>query len=129
MGDAFMPVFTPPWNRCSSEALDLLSELGYSAVSRFGAKQPMASKGLPDLFANVDLHTRKEKSAKAGWDSLFEELKQAIFTGHCGIMIHHQRMNKTAFEFLDLLLTTLLERKDLRLVHFGHMTKSVKYES
>jgi len=123
LGKAFVPVFTPPWNRCASQTLYLLKELNFAAVSRSLGSAPEPPEGLPDFFVNVDLHTRDEHGAIAGWNGLFSELKRAIASGHCGIMIHHQRMNSAAFEFLELLLRALLQRKELHLVHFGHLVQ------
>jgi len=40
LGKTFCPVFTPPWNRCSSVTLQLLPELGFKAVSR--SRRPAA---------------------------------------------------------------------------------------
>ena len=105
IGPALTPAFTPPWNRCSAVTLELLGELGFTAVPRNAGATPPAP--LPDLFVNVDLHTRREPTPDAGMTALLEELRRAIALGWCGIMIHHQRMNSHAFTFLDLLLTHL----------------------
>jgi hypothetical protein len=107
MGPAFYPAFTPPWNRCSAEALTMLQQSGYHAVSRSAGSLPAAPSGLPDLAVNVDLHTRKEPGADLGWQGLQADLQAAIATGRCGIMLHHQRMNETAAAFLDALLAAL----------------------
>jgi hypothetical protein len=68
LGDLFLPVFTPPWNRCSRATLEILAELGFLAVSRFNNARPPAAGILPELAVNVDLHTRREKpiSGRAG---------------------------------------------------------------
>ena len=117
LGQSFYPVFTPPWNRCDQKTLDLLKEMDYAAISRSrGSKPP--PKGLLNFDVNVDLHTRKEKRPAVGWDNLFNELQQAIASGRCGIMIHHQHMNQAAFDFLDILLRALKKQKKLQLVHF-----------
>jgi len=121
LGKSFYPVFTPPWNRCDQKALDVLKNLGYAAVSRSRGSRPPSSKSLPNFDVNVDLHTRKEKTPMAGWHNLFDELQQAIASGRCGIMIHHQRMNAAAFDFLDILLGILARRKALKMVHFQHL--------
>jgi hypothetical protein len=118
MGNSFYPVFTPPWNRCGQEALTVLKNLGYRGVSRSRGSRPLAPPGLASFDVNVDLHTRKEGSSKAGWDKLFNELYQAISSGCCGIMIHHQRMNAAAFDFLAILLKALKAQNKLQLVHF-----------
>ena len=60
MEDDFFPVFTPPWNRCSGETLELALEIGYYGVSRIRGSHPLSLTGLPDLQVNVDLHTRRE---------------------------------------------------------------------
>jgi hypothetical protein len=118
MGTRFYPVFTPPWNRCGPEALAVLNNLGYRGVSRSRGSRPPPPEGLPSFDVNVDLHTRKEALPQAGWDSLFAELHRAISEGCCGIMIHHQRMNDAAFDFLDLLLRALKMQPKIQLVHF-----------
>jgi len=120
----FYPVFTPPWNRCGQKTLEVLKSSGYAAVSRSRGSRSPASSGLLNFDVNVDLHTRKEKTPAAGWHNLLDELQQAIASGRCGIMIHHQRMNPAAFDFLDILLKTLKKRKTLQLVHFKHLKNS-----
>jgi len=67
---------------------------------------------------NVDLHTRKELDAEEGWNALFAELKGALLSGLCGIMIHHQRMNDAVFAFLEVLLQKLSRHQSLPIVHF-----------
>ena len=124
MGDHFYPVFTPPWNRCSSATLKLAKELGYAAVSRSRGGKAPSPGGLPDYFVNVDLHTRKEKHPAAAWEKLFAELQQGIASNHCGIMIHHRMMNAAAFEFIEILLKTLVENPVLQPVHFRDLVQS-----
>jgi len=118
MGKNFYPVFTPPWNRCGQQALAALKDAGYLGISRSCGSRPPSPPGLPSFDVNVDLHTRKERSAKVGWDNLFNELHQAISSGCCGIMMHHQRMNEAAFDFLATLLNVLAKNKKIQLVNF-----------
>jgi hypothetical protein len=73
---------------------------------------------LTDFFVNVDLHTRKERDPTLGWRNLFNELQQGIISDRCGIMIHHQRMNAAAFDFLEVLLKAMVRHKAFRLLHF-----------
>jgi hypothetical protein len=121
VGEHFLPVFTPPWNRLDQDTLHILKELGFRAISRYrGAKLP-SLPGLPDLAANVDLHTRKEVSADAGWQALLSEFDQALATGLAGLMIHHQRMNAAAFAFLVALLPSIRNRPGIRLCHYRHL--------
>jgi len=117
LGDSFTPAFTPPWNRCDSETLEALEELGYQALSRNLGAQPPVSAALTEYPVSVDLHTRKEKDGESGWQNFFKELRESLGNGFCGIMIHHQRMNKAAFDFLELFLSELKRRNLSRFVH------------
>jgi peptidoglycan/xylan/chitin deacetylase (PgdA/CDA1 family) len=118
MAGAFYPVFTPPWNRCSADALQALKALGYAAVSRSPGSKPRAPRGLPDFSANLDLHTRKERDPAAGWHNLLRELEQAVASGFCGIMLHHQLMNPAAFDFLEILLKALTKTPAIQIMNF-----------
>ena len=119
LGNHFYPVFTPPWNRCDRNTLKLLKEYGYLAVSRNCGALPACAEGkLPDLCVDVDLHTRKDPDPVTGWDRLFNVLEKDISSGRCGIMLHHQKMNAVAFDFLEILLKTLKRYKHIRLVNF-----------
>lgn len=109
LGPVFYPVFTPPWNRCNAVTLELLQSLEFKAVSRSRGSKPDAAGGLPDLFVNVDLHTRKEDDFRLGWKNLMREFTLAAKSGRMGVMIHHQRMNHASFLFLDMLLKILKE--------------------
>jgi len=121
MGDHFYPAFTPPWNRCSTITLDVLLQSGFKAVSRTPNCSPVPPAGLPDLAVSVDLHTRKESDPRHGQDALLEEMQQSLARGLCGIMIHHQRMNDAAFDFLDALLSAVARRSWLPAVSFREM--------
>jgi hypothetical protein len=117
IGEASLPAFTPPWNRCSAESLKQLKELGFKAVSRSQGAKPQTLETLPDLFVNVDLHTRKADRPREDWAALLGELETALAGGWCGIMLHHQRMNDLAFDFLDILLQHMVKHKHFRIVH------------
>jgi hypothetical protein len=124
LGDALLPVFTPPWNRCSAEALIQLQALAFRAVSRSSGAKPPSPEGLPDLTVNVDLHTRKASCAKTDWAALLDELETALSGGWCGIMLHHQRMNATAFDFLDILLQHMVKQEHFRIAHLKSLLES-----
>ena len=115
---AFDPIFTPPWNRMSLAALETVRGLGYRAVSRSAGAKPPPIDGLPDLFMDVDLHTRKESDPETAWEKVLNELRLAVMRGRCGIMLHHQRMNRHASEFLDALLELLKKDARIQTVHF-----------
>jgi len=105
LGDAFYPLFTPPWNRISPPHIRLLKNIGFKAISR--SSSAPTQDILPDIPINVDLHTRSELTAASGWNGLLSELSAGIGSGKFGIMLHHDIMNPAAEEFLHLLLITL----------------------
>jgi hypothetical protein len=121
MGASFVPVFTPPWNRCSIDTLGQLESNGFRAVSRGLGPSSNTLPGLPDLFVNVDLHTRKAPDPVSAWASLFSDIKQAVSQNYCGFMIHHRQMNDAAFSFLDVLLGALKTRKEIRICGFADL--------
>jgi len=121
VGEALLPIFVPPWNRCDEETLTALRDLGFKAVSRRLGARPAAPPAVPDYQVTVDLHTRKEEDGEASCLALLKELSEGLSRPLCGIMIHHQRMNDRAFAFLDLLLQGLTWRRGARLVHLGNL--------
>ena len=123
----FQPFFTPPWNRCSTETIKILADLGFKALSRSHGARPETIAALPDIQVNVDLHTRKEQSATIGFANLSDELEQAISAGQCGIMIHHRRMNSRAFDFLDILLENIAKSPSLIPVLFNDLLPAGKH--
>lgn len=111
LGSSFTPVFTPPWNRCSEATLESLKDCEFKAISRSSGAAPDAGDDLPDIFINIDLHTRKEATPEQAWENLLTEIVQAAESGRMGVMIHHKIMNHHAFVFLDLLLALFQEYK------------------
>jgi hypothetical protein len=123
LGEDFLPVFTPPWNRCSAVTLQTLTELGYLAVSRSKGARPEPLENLTDFQVNVDLHTRKEQLPEQAFANLLKEIEEGLASGRCGIMIHHQRMNGRALRLLDILLEQIGNNQTIVPVHFGDLLK------
>jgi len=121
LGVLNQPVFTPPWNRCSEETLQSLQDLEFKAVSRSSGAKPTTQPHFPDFQVNVDLHTRKEANPEEGFQNVLKELEHSLSSERFGMMLHHQRMNKRAIEFLDILMGCLKKRKDISFVHFGDL--------
>lgn len=116
--DRFTPFFTPPWNRCSIDTIRALKHLDFKGLSRSVGAQPDSTPILPDIQVNVDLHTRKEADPAKELNDILNELEKSLATGRTGIMLHHQRMNTTAFLFLDFILACLTQHKNLRFMLF-----------
>ena len=118
VGSDFSPFFTPPWNRCSDETLLILAEQGFSGVSRSRGEQGKKAP-LEDFFVNVDLHTRKEPDCDSALEALCDDLRLAVEQHYVSIMIHHQLMNDSAFELLELLLALMAENSNFRVCTFN----------
>lgn len=121
LGSAFVPLFTPPWNRCGTAAMELLAASGYTALSRSSGARPSPPSGLADIQINVDLHTRKESAPQVSAQQLFGELELAMASGYAGIMLHHQRMNHHALNLLECLLRILSHTFEVRLMKMVDM--------
>ena len=126
LGESFSPYFTPPWNRCSMDTLHGLQSLDFKAVSRSQKAKPISPPALPDLQINTDLHTRKEKLPEIALNELLKELELGIRSGQSGIMIHHQRMNRAAFDFLALLLQIIASHQQLSPARFQEIRNITK---
>ncbi|WP_027179486.1 polysaccharide deacetylase family protein [Maridesulfovibrio bastinii] len=113
--DKFVPIFTPPWNRCSLATMESLLELGFTAISRSTNVKPTPPEKLLDLPVNIDLHTRKEDSPEESLRELLKQMSEALMSGQSGFMLHHQRMNEKAFFFIDQLLPMLASVKNVRI--------------
>jgi hypothetical protein len=123
IGPRFLPVFTPPWNRCSAQTLDYLHRAGYIAVSRSRGSVPTGPQGLRELAVDIDWHTRKDVTAAAGWQALTAELSQGLTRPTCGFMLHHQRMSPVAVAALDHLLTLLKRYPRFALADFRSLCR------
>ena len=121
MGPHLTKVFTPPWNRCSLETMNILKEMGFKGISRSFGNKPFPPRGLEDFPVHVDLHTRKEKNAGTGWQKLLQELETGMKEDVCGIMIHHMRMNNRAFVFLEYFLQLVAGYKKIKILTYRQL--------
>jgi hypothetical protein len=120
IGPSFFPVFTPPWNRCSGTTVDMLADLGYTAISRSSGEQKNPAS-LPDYHVNVDLHTRKEADPASALDNICGELRRAVNERYIGVMIHHQLMDENHFRLLEMLLQQTATHPGLQACSFAAM--------
>ncbi|WP_161794802.1 polysaccharide deacetylase family protein [Desulfonatronum thioautotrophicum] len=122
LGASFFPAFTPPWNRMDTAMENVLQSLGFRAVSRNDKvffREPL------DLFevpVNCDLHTRRG-TARQAWADFYAEFQWWIAQGMLGVMLHHQRMNRHALEFLDMLLSVLCAEPRIRLAGLDELVQ------
>lgn len=107
-GEAFSPVFTPPWNRCTDDTCRALDQLGFQALSKLRGKQVMAAYGFHEVSVTLDLFRWKGGAELKAADEIIGELIiQLSELETVGIMLHHKVMDQSAFAFLSLLLNEL----------------------
>lgn len=116
----FYPVFTAPWNRFDTATGQCLAGLGFLAASRNDKALLREPIDLPEIPVNCDLHTRRGSTTQT-WTDFFAEMQWWLSQGLLGIMLHHQRMNARALQFLDTLLAALAGRPGLEVLPLGDL--------
>lgn len=119
LGEAFSPVFTPPWNRCTAETLSVLDRLGYRGFSGLRKRETVSGYGFSDVSVTFDLFhwqpRARMKSVSEIVNGLSAQLREL---DTIGIMLHHQVMDDDGFEFLALLLRVLSGSRAINLQLF-----------
>ena len=87
------PIFTPPWNRCTSDTARAVRSAGLSILSRESRAEPLACDGLAELPVSVDW-LRRCHGVQTTRAELGDALAGAARTGSpAGVMLHHAVMN------------------------------------
>lgn len=93
LGPSIEPIFTPPWNRCTQETGQCLTELGFAVLSREARAAPLAVPGLVELPINIDwfAHHKQVRLSRAE----FGDLVAATIREErpVGVMFHHAVMD------------------------------------
>lgn len=94
LGSRVDPIFTPPWNRCSSDTGRCLVELGFPALSRESQAEALGIPALGELPISVDwfAHRKGKRLSREQMGTLL-----AGATGQAepvGVMFHHAAMDK-----------------------------------
>lgn len=109
LGAIVQPLFTPPWNRCSTVTADCLVRLGFQVLSRDSSAGPLNVPGLFELPVRIDWFA-KRKGARLDRNQLGFLIAEAIKDARpVGIMFHHAIMDAAerikARDLLALLAT------------------------
>ena len=106
-GTQVTPIFTPPWNRCTSDTAVALQSLGFQQLSRIINSEPI-DKAVPEIPVAVDwLKKRKGERLKTHElvnyiSGLFDTEDEII-----GVMLHHEHMDRENRDLLRQLIDTL----------------------
>ncbi len=107
--ERFVPVFTPPWNRCTEDTFRVLDELGFKALSRDAGASPRPERyHFVEVPITLDLYRWKGDTRLRPIEDIVADLVEQLQRDDpVGLMLHHKVMDVRAFSFLDTLLGEL----------------------
>jgi len=87
------PIFTPPWNRCTSDTAVALQSLGFQYLSRIIGSTPIEST-MPELPVAIDW-LKKHKGKRLNTAELIEYISGLLNTDDeiIGVMLHHEMVS------------------------------------
>lgn len=105
---AFYPVFTPPWNRCTVDTFRVLDQLGFRALSKDTGKQSVKGYSFREISTTLDIFKWKGGAALKPPDEILEDLISQIgVLPAIGILLHHKIMDTDGFSFLGAMIDEL----------------------
>ena len=114
-------IFTPPWNRCTQDTIQVLIELEFTAISRDHTAQPLEANGLCEVPVNIDW-LKKRNGRRVSYEDL------GLIMGRCvlqcdvvGLMLHHELMDHTDRAYLTHLLKMLKSHPSARCVRMANL--------
>lgn len=101
-------VFTPPWNRCTLDTLQVLQQLGFKIFSKDRGVQLTTGYDFVEISTTLDLFQWQPKPAMKTPAVIERELIRQLQQGEpIGILLHHKVMDTAAFNYLSALLDEL----------------------
>jgi len=106
-GSQVTPIFTPPWNRCTSDTAVALQSLGFQQLSRIINSEPI-DKAVPEMPVAVDW-LKKRRGERLNTTELVDYISGLFNTGEdeIGVMLHHEHMDQENRDLLRQLIETL----------------------
>ncbi len=110
-----LPIFTPPWNRCTEVTPTLLAELGFAALSRDRRAKP-AQHALQEIAVDVDWSKHwRDGGQTAVAQALSIALGERAADGQpLGLMLHHAVMHQDELSLLMQVLRALMQHPRVR---------------
>ncbi len=104
-GNRFTPLLVPPWNRIDAGLLSSLGEIGFAALSVYGAEKPAPIRMVNTHVDVMDWHgTRGGRDHGALVGETVARLKHVFaHGGTVGILTHHLVHDQTVWDFLETL--------------------------
>lgn len=126
-GEAFSPVFTPPWNRCTDVTHRALDQLGFQILSKLNSEPPVTGHCFREISVTLDLFRWKGGATmKAPQEFVAELNSQLLALDTVGVMLHHKVMDDTAFELVRLVVSELRRSEAIQVHSFQSLLKTTK---
>lgn len=108
--DKYNKVFIPPWFEVGSTTKKLLKEHNYLAISNYWNNR-INSNEMIEINSQVDLVDWDNAYTFGGEDYVLNQIISEIESGNTciGILLHHERIGKETYCFLDKLIEIILE--------------------
>lgn len=108
--DKYNKVFIPPWFEVGSTTKKLLKEHNYLAISNYWNNR-INSNEMIEINSQVDLVDWDNAYTFGGEDYVLNQIISEIELGNTciGILLHHERIGKETYCFLDKLIEIILE--------------------
>lgn len=115
-GARFTPMLVPPWNRIDDEVIAELPQIGFKALSVYGAEKMST---VPLLNTHVDVIDWRGTRGGKDHDMLFAEtvacMREALLTGGMtGILTHHLDHDESVWAFLQRLFSLTVDHPGCR---------------
>jgi len=106
-GSQLVPVFTPPWNRCTNDTVAALKAVNVQYLSRITGSAPIETS-LPELPVTVDW-LKKSNGERLTEVELIEYICHLLDSDEetFGIMLHHEHMDQQNRELLHRFIEVL----------------------
>jgi peptidoglycan/xylan/chitin deacetylase (PgdA/CDA1 family) len=89
LGNRLDPIFTPPWNRCTTATGETLLQLGFRMLSRENRAEPLGLEGLAELPVAIDWVRLQPTEIAARLATALDKPQ-----GPVGVMFHHAEMDR-----------------------------------
>lgn len=116
LGDAWDPVFTPPWNRCVPELGPILATAGFAVLSRDASAASMHVAGLLECPAHIDWSAKPHGRPQTREQRAIRCAEALASRPVVGMLFHHAVMDRENLSDVGHLLEVLTSHPTVRCV-------------
>jgi predicted deacetylase len=114
LGDKLTSIFTPPWNRCTTETAKVLCDLGFKVLSRESGASALNCNRLAEISVSLNWFAKRKRVTLIRREIGENLAKQIAGNETIGIMLHHAIMDIKEFRFLEELLRAFSESENVK---------------